>query len=234
MVVPRSRLAGRARILRDRTLRGAQPPPQRYRAALWRSCVSRLHLQCSLRAARPGPKRGNSTGRDHAEADSHERPEADLDGRGPRLQQASAAGTGAQRRIAVCRCGAGICGAKRRPRAACRVERPPSAKRPFARDCRPGAAMIVVEQIRKSFNGTRALDGFTLHVGAGELFGLVGPNGAGKTTLMKTLSTLLPIDSGTAQIGGLSVPASSAWPRTFDSHPGLCWRSGCKQKYWGP
>jgi len=65
--------------------------------------------------------------------------------------------------------------------------------------------MIEVEQIRKSFNGTRALDGFDLHVGAGELFGLVGPNGAGKTTLMKTLSTLLPIESGTAQIGGLSV-----------------------------
>jgi len=65
--------------------------------------------------------------------------------------------------------------------------------------------MIDVEQIRKSFNGTRALDGFTLHVGAGELFGLVGPNGAGKTTLMKTLSTLLPMDSGTARIGGLDV-----------------------------
>jgi len=65
--------------------------------------------------------------------------------------------------------------------------------------------MIDVEQIRKSFNGTRALDDFTLHVGAGELFGLVGPNGAGKTTLMKVLSTLLPIDSGTAQIGGLNV-----------------------------
>jgi ABC-2 type transport system ATP-binding protein len=65
--------------------------------------------------------------------------------------------------------------------------------------------MIDVEQISKSFNGTRALDGFTLHVGAGELFGLVGPNGAGKTTLIKVLSTLLPIDSGTAQIGGLNV-----------------------------
>ena len=65
--------------------------------------------------------------------------------------------------------------------------------------------MIDVEQIRKSFNGTRALDGFTLHVGSGELFGLVGPNGAGKTTLMKVLSTLLPTESGTVQIGGLSV-----------------------------
>jgi ABC-2 type transport system ATP-binding protein len=65
--------------------------------------------------------------------------------------------------------------------------------------------VIDVEQMRKSFDGTRALDGFTLHVGAGELFGLVGPNGAGKTTLMKVLSTLLPMDSGTAQIGGRSV-----------------------------
>ena len=65
--------------------------------------------------------------------------------------------------------------------------------------------MIDVERMSKSFDGIRALDGFTLHVGAGELFGLVGPNGAGKTTLMKVLSTLLPMDSGTAQIGGLNV-----------------------------
>ena len=69
--------------------------------------------------------------------------------------------------------------------------------------------MIDVEQIRKDFKGTRALNGFTLHVGEGELFGLVGPNGAGKTTLMKTLSTLLPIDSGAAEIGGLSVTAQA-------------------------
>jgi ABC-2 type transport system ATP-binding protein len=65
--------------------------------------------------------------------------------------------------------------------------------------------MIDVERIRKNFDGTQALDGFTLHVGAGELAGLVGPNGAGKTTLMKVLSTLLPTDSGTAHIGGLDV-----------------------------
>ena len=65
--------------------------------------------------------------------------------------------------------------------------------------------MIAVDQLRKRFNGTHALDGFTLHVGAGELFGLVGPNGAGKTTLMKVLSTLLTPDSGSAQIGGFDV-----------------------------
>jgi ABC-2 type transport system ATP-binding protein len=69
--------------------------------------------------------------------------------------------------------------------------------------------MIDVEKLRKSFNGKCALDGFTLHVGAGDLFGLVGPNGAGKTTLMKVLSTLLPVDSGTAQVGGVNVSAKA-------------------------
>lgn len=65
--------------------------------------------------------------------------------------------------------------------------------------------MIAVDEIRKHFDGTHALAGFTLHVAAGELFGLVGPNGAGKTTLMKILCTLLPADSGSARIGGLDV-----------------------------
>jgi ABC-2 type transport system ATP-binding protein len=65
--------------------------------------------------------------------------------------------------------------------------------------------MIAVEQVRKRFDGTQALDGFSLHVNAGELFGLVGPNGAGKSTLIKILSTLLLADGGTAQIGGLDV-----------------------------
>jgi len=69
--------------------------------------------------------------------------------------------------------------------------------------------VIAVEQIRKNFDGTQALDGFSLQVGRGELFGLVGPNGAGKTTLMKILSTLIPADRGTDQVGGLDVTAQS-------------------------
>jgi len=69
--------------------------------------------------------------------------------------------------------------------------------------------VIAVEQIRKNFDGTPALAGFSLQVGRGELFGLVGPNGAGKTTLMKILSTLIRADGGTAQVGGLDVTAQS-------------------------
>jgi ABC-2 type transport system ATP-binding protein len=54
------------------------------------------------------------------------------------------------------------------------------------------------------------VDGLTLAVSEGQVFGLLGPNGAGKSTVMKMLVTLLPPTSGTAKIAGydlLSQPA---------------------------
>jgi ABC-2 type transport system ATP-binding protein len=65
--------------------------------------------------------------------------------------------------------------------------------------------MIAIEQVRKSYHGVRGLDGFSLRVEQGELFGLVGPNGAGKTTLIKILSTLIRPDGGKAQVAGFDV-----------------------------
>jgi len=65
--------------------------------------------------------------------------------------------------------------------------------------------MIAIEHLAKSYNGTRGLDGFSLQVEEGELFGLVGPNGAGKTTLIKILATLLRPDRGAARVAGLDV-----------------------------
>ena len=51
----------------------------------------------------------------------------------------------------------------------------------------------------------RALDGVTLRVARGEVFGLLGPNGSGKTTMVRILSTILKPTSGAATVNGFDV-----------------------------
>src|SRR2546430_12263424 len=58
--------------------------------------------------------------------------------------------------------------------------------------------------------GTRAVDGITFGVGAGEFFGFLGPNGAGKTTTIRILATLLRPTSGSAAVAGHDVLAQPA------------------------
>ncbi|HEV8172734.1 MAG TPA: ATP-binding cassette domain-containing protein [Actinoplanes sp.] len=67
-------------------------------------------------------------------------------------------------------------------------------------------SIIAVDDAVKTFGGgRRALDGLSLRVPSGVVFGLLGPNGAGKTTLIRVLATLLPLDAGTARVAGHDV-----------------------------
>ncbi|MCS7137055.1 MAG: ATP-binding cassette domain-containing protein [Candidatus Caldarchaeum sp.] len=59
--------------------------------------------------------------------------------------------------------------------------------------------------LRGSRKTVKAVDGVSLKIRRGEVFGLVGPNGAGKTTTIKILSTLLIPDSGDAWVNGFNV-----------------------------
>jgi ABC-2 type transport system ATP-binding protein len=70
----------------------------------------------------------------------------------------------------------------------------------------PGAA-IEVDEVHKAFKAVRALDGVSLEVPEGLVYGLLGPNGAGKTTLVRVLATLLRPDSGSARVLGHDVLA---------------------------
>jgi ABC-2 type transport system ATP-binding protein len=69
---------------------------------------------------------------------------------------------------------------------------------------------IVIENLTKKFEDVTAVDGLSLQVEKGELFGLLGPNGAGKTTIIKILCDLLEPTNGTATVGGYDVQRDSA------------------------
>jgi ABC-type multidrug transport system ATPase subunit len=63
-------------------------------------------------------------------------------------------------------------------------------------------AVIETQQLRKTYGDVVALDGLTLQVPRGSIFGLIGRNGAGKTTTLNLLIGLLHPDSGSARIEG--------------------------------
>ncbi|WP_404284691.1 ABC transporter ATP-binding protein [Exiguobacterium aurantiacum] len=67
-------------------------------------------------------------------------------------------------------------------------------------------SIIALDHVTKRFCETIALNDFSLHVEAGELFGLLGPNGAGKTTAISVMLNLYPADSGTIRIFDHSMP----------------------------
>lgn len=64
---------------------------------------------------------------------------------------------------------------------------------------------IVVENLVKRYGDFVAVDGISLKVNAGEIFGFLGPNGAGKSTLVKILTTLATQSEGRATVGGFDI-----------------------------
>lgn len=62
--------------------------------------------------------------------------------------------------------------------------------------------IIQTKDLRRTFGDFTAIDGLSLSIRHGEIFGLVGPDGAGKTTTLRLLCGLLDITSGAASVAG--------------------------------
>ena len=67
-------------------------------------------------------------------------------------------------------------------------------------------AAIEVVGVTKTFKSIRALDGASLQVQPGEIYGLLGPNGCGKSTLIRTLVGLVKPDAGSVTVLGHAMP----------------------------
>ncbi len=63
-------------------------------------------------------------------------------------------------------------------------------------------AIIEVNGVRKTYAGRNVVDGVTLSVDEGEIFGILGPNGAGKTTTVECVEGLRIPDAGTVRVAG--------------------------------
>ena len=76
---------------------------------------------------------------------------------------------------------------------------------------------IRLENLTRHFGAVRAVDGLSLEVPAGTIFGFLGPNGAGKTTTIRLLLGLLEPDAGRAEVLGFDTRTQAAGVR---SHTG--------------
>ncbi len=77
--------------------------------------------------------------------------------------------------------------------------------------------MLRLEDVRKTYNGTTAVDGVSFEVPRGAIYGLLGPNGAGKTSLIRIITTITAADSGRVWFDG--EPLNAAHPEQIGYMP---------------
>lgn len=79
--------------------------------------------------------------------------------------------------------------------------------------------MLQIKELRKKFGATVAVDGISLSIEKGEIFGLLGPNGAGKSTTVNMAVGFLQPDSGEICVAGQGSPSEAEVRRNIGVAP---------------
>jgi len=82
--------------------------------------------------------------------------------------------------------------------------------RKVGNDRQDSATAVEVRNLVKDFGDTRAVDGVSLAVPTGSIYGLLGPNGAGKTTTLRMLLGIIDPSSGSRKVLGRDRPLEAA------------------------
>ena len=97
------------------------------------------------------------------------------------------------------------------------------------------AEVLRTRDLTKRYKGKTALDGLSIALEEGHIYGLIGPEGAGKTTLLRLLAGLSCPSAGSLRIfGGESEKGSVSWwgspspPNTFPSGGTWSFMPGCR------
>jgi ABC-2 type transport system ATP-binding protein len=69
--------------------------------------------------------------------------------------------------------------------------------------------ILVTERLSKTFRSQTVVEGVSMRIRRGEIYGFLGPNGAGKTTIMRMLTNLVKPSSGTIELFGQKLTAGS-------------------------
>lgn len=82
---------------------------------------------------------------------------------------------------------------------------PPAERLPVATPPSPTGVAFELREVTMAFGGVVAMDGVSITVEAGQIFGIIGPNGAGKTTLFNCVTGVFRPTSGMITVGGESI-----------------------------
>lgn len=73
-----------------------------------------------------------------------------------------------------------------------------------------GSLALSVKNVSHAYKDTKALNGLSFDVGAGQIFGILGPNGSGKSTLFRLVSTLTRVQNGSIAVLGWCTQADTS------------------------